>query len=46
MLIYKYSEDTKEYLESCEAALDPAEWQINHKKVCLVPANATKTKPI
>lgn len=45
MLIYKYSEDTKEYLESCEAELDAGEWQINHKKVYVVPANATKTKP-
>lgn len=45
MLIYKYDEFTKEFLEEVEAYLDAAEWQINHKKVYVVPANATKTKP-
>lgn len=45
MLIYKYDEFTKEFLEEEEAYLDAAEWQINHKKVYVVPANATKTKP-
>ena len=45
MLIYKYDVITKEFLYSEEANLDPAEWQINHKKVYMIPAYSTKTKP-
>lgn len=45
MKIYNYDENTGEFLFECDAELDPAEWQINHKKIYLVPANATKTKP-
>lgn len=45
MLIYKYDAITKEYIESCEATLDPAELKYNNKKIYLIPANATKTKP-
>ncbi|MBO5928368.1 MAG: hypothetical protein J6Q32_05925 [Clostridia bacterium] len=45
MKIYNYDEMTGEFLFESEAELDPAEWQINHKKVYLMPANATKTKP-
>lgn len=43
--IYNYHPITLEYLNSQNAELDPAELQINNKKVPLVPAYATLTKP-
>lgn len=45
MLIYKYDEITKEFLEQEEAELDPAELKYNNKKIYMIPAFATKTKP-
>lgn len=45
MKIYHYDGDTFEYLCASDAELDPAELAINHKKVYLIPANATKMKP-
>ena len=45
MKVYFYSPDTLEYLYSEDANLDPAEWQINHKEVYMIPANATDVKP-
>lgn len=44
MKIYNYDENGI-FLNECEAELDPAEWQLNHKKVYLVPAFSTKIKP-
>lgn len=45
MLIYRYDEQTKEFLYEEEAILDPAELKYNNKKIYLIPANTTKTKP-
>ena len=45
MKIYHYDPNTGEFLRESEAELDPAELAINHKKVYVVPAYATKTKP-
>ena len=45
MKIYHYDRDTFEYLYATDAEFDPAELEINHKKVYLIPANATKLKP-
>lgn len=45
MKIYNYDGDTFEYLYASDAEYDPAELAINHKKVYLIPANATKMKP-
>lgn len=44
MKIYNYDENGI-FLNECEAELDPAEWELNHKKVYLVPAFSTKIKP-
>lgn len=44
MKIYYYDENGIFICES-EAEQDPAEWQINHKKIYIIPANATKIKP-
>lgn len=43
--IYNYHPITLEYLNSQNAELDPAELQINNKKVPLVPSYATLIKP-
>lgn len=45
MKIYNYDNDTFEYLYASDAEYDPAELAINHKKIYLIPANATKMKP-
>lgn len=46
MLVYNYNEETKEFLYSEEAHLDPLETQIKGKNVYLLPANATFEKPL
>ena len=45
MKIYFYNPITFEYLYSEDATLDPAEWEINHQEVYLIPADATTAKP-
>lgn len=45
MKIYHYDRDTFEYLYATDAEFDPAELAINHKKVYLIPADATEMKP-
>lgn len=44
MKIY-YFDEKGLFLYEDEAELDPAEWQINHKKVYMIPEFATKIKP-
>ena len=46
MLVYVYDDETKEFLYSEEAHLDPLETQIKGENVYLLPANATFKKPI
>lgn len=46
MLVYTYDEETKEFLHSEEAYLDPLETQIKGEDVYLLPAFATFEKPI
>ena len=45
MKIYHYDKNSGVFLRESEAELDPAELAINHKRVYVVPAYATKTKP-
>ena len=45
MIIYNYDEITKEYIDSCNADLDPEETKRQGKNVYLIPANATTQKP-
>lgn len=45
MLVYHYDEETKEFLYSEEAHLDPLETKLKGKDVYLLPANATFKKP-
>lgn len=45
MLVYIYDEETKEFLYSEEAHLDPLETQIKGENVYLLPANATFEEP-
>lgn len=45
MKIYNYSIDTKEYIDSSEASLDPQATKREGKDVWLVPAYATLKKP-
>jgi hypothetical protein len=45
MRIYHYNRDTKEYICSTEAMLDPLELEINKKEVWMLPANATFEAP-
>lgn len=46
MLTYKYDEDTKEYLYSEEAFLDPLETEQQGHEVYLLPADSTFTAPL
>lgn len=45
MNVYKYDEDTKEYIITEEALLDPLETELQGKNIYLLPANATFTAP-
>lgn len=45
MNVYKYNEDTKEYVRTEKAQLDPLETKKQQKNVYLLPANATFTEP-
>lgn len=46
MLVYFYDEETKEFLRSEEAFIDPLETQIKGENVYLLPANATFEKSL
>lgn len=46
MLIYNYSSETKEFIDTSEAFLDPLETKAKGKNVYLCPANATFIKPM
>lgn len=45
MNVYKYNEDTKEYIRTEQAQLDPLESKKQSKSIYLLPANATFTAP-
>lgn len=45
MNVYKYNEQTKEYISTEEALLDPLETKKQQKNIYLLPANATFTAP-
>lgn len=45
MLVYRYDEDTKEYLGSEEAFLDPLETERKGREIYLLPANCTFDAP-
>lgn len=45
MNVYKYDEDTKEYISIETALLDPLETKLQEKEVYLLPANATFKEP-
>lgn len=45
MNVYKYDEDTKEYISTETALLDPLETKQQGKNIYLLPANATFTAP-
>jgi hypothetical protein len=45
MKLYHYDKDTKEYIGSSEARLDPLELQINKVERYLIPANAATEEP-
>lgn len=45
MQVYKYDEETKEYIGSEQALIDPLETQLQKKEIYLLPANATFEKP-
>lgn len=45
MNVYKYNEQTKEYIRTEEAMLDPLETKKQQKNIYLLPANATFTAP-
>lgn len=45
MNVYKYNEDTKEYIGTEQAMLDPLETKAQGKNIYLLPANATFTAP-
>lgn len=44
--VYKYDEETKEYIGSAPANLDPLETELQGKEIYLLPANATFVAPI
>ena len=46
MLVYYYDEETKEFLYSEEAPLDPLETELKGENVYLLPANATFDEPL
>lgn len=45
MLVYKYDEETKEYLGEETALINPLESELQGKDIYLLPANATFEKP-
>lgn len=45
MNVYKYNEETKEYISTETALLDPLETKKQQKNIYLLPANATFTAP-
>lgn len=45
MQVYKYDEQTKEYIGTEEALLDPLETEQQGKNIYLLPTNATFTEP-
>ena len=45
MNVYKYNEQTKEYISTEQAMLDPLETKKQGKNIYLLPANATFTAP-
>lgn len=45
MNVYKYNEQTKEYIRTEQAQLDPLETKKQQKNIYLLPANATFTEP-
>ena len=45
MNVYKYNEQTKEYISTEQAMLDPLETKKQGKNIYLLPANATFTEP-
>lgn len=45
MQVYKYDEQTKEYIGAEQALIDPLETELQGKEIYLLPANATFEKP-
>ena len=45
MQVYKYDEQTKEYIGTEQALIDPLESELQGKTIYLLPANATFEKP-
>ena len=45
MQVYKYNEQTKEYIGTEQALIDPLETELQGKEIYLLPANATFEKP-
>ena len=45
MQVYKYDEQTKEYIGEEQALIDPLESELQGKEIYLLPANATFEKP-
>lgn len=45
MQVYKYDEQTKEYIGTEQALIDPLETELQGKEIYLLPANATFEKP-
>lgn len=45
MQVYKYDEQTKEYIGAEQALIDPLESELQGKTIYLLPANATFEKP-
>lgn len=45
MQVYKYDEQTKEYIGTEQALIDPVESELQGKTIYLLPANATFEKP-
>lgn len=45
MQVYKYDEQTKEYVGTEQALIDPLETELQGKEIYLLPANATFEKP-
>ena len=45
MQVYKYNEQTKEYIGTEQALIDPLESELQGKTIYLLPANATFEKP-
>lgn len=45
MQVYRYDEQTKEYIGTEQALIDPLETELQGKEIYLLPANATFEKP-